>query len=243
MKKVLILEDKPEELAVLSRMVKEVEPDAKVYEVMNEDDAYAIAMKQNIDLFMLDIILHPEKTGDQAGAEFAFNIRKVEKYLFTPILMITSLYDPKMQMYSKVHCYRFIEKPFDYDKVKKTIAEAIRFETKGAEDRNVIFHSDGLIQMVPIKDLIYIECRERRLYVKTIDDYFSVSYISCKRMLEEIDCADFTQCNRSTIVNLNYVNLIDPVNRYIHLKNCKDVLEIGPIMKKTFLEYFYDRMK
>ena len=96
MKEVLILEDKSETRKVLAGLVKEVRSDAVIYEAADEKTAYDIAMKRTIDLFLVDIILHPQQHDDVSGGEFAQNIRKVDKYLFTPILIITSMYDPKM---------------------------------------------------------------------------------------------------------------------------------------------------
>lgn len=91
MKEVLILEDKSETRKVLAGLVKEVRSDAVIYEAADEKTAYDIAMKRTIDLFLVDIILHPQQHDDVSGGEFAQNIRKVDKYLFTPILIITSI--------------------------------------------------------------------------------------------------------------------------------------------------------
>lgn len=215
MKEILILEDKKQTRLALAQMVKEVDPKAEIYAFAGEEEAYAAAMKRSIDLFLLDIILHPEIMGDQSGADFAQNIRTIEKYTFTPIVILTSLYDPKMFMYDSVHCYRFIEKPFDREKVIETIREAMKYQTPGKRDQSIIFHVDGLLQMVPVREIIYIESKEHKLYVTTIDDYFSIPYKSCNAMLKELDCEDFVKCNRSTIVNMSYIKKIDTVNRYI----------------------------
>lgn len=82
MKEVLILEDKSETRKVLAGLVKEVHSDAVIYEAADEKTAYDIAMKRTIDLFLVDIILHPQQHDDVSGGEFAQNIRKVDKYLF-----------------------------------------------------------------------------------------------------------------------------------------------------------------
>lgn len=239
MKEVLILEDKEEARKALVHLVKEVEPSAAVYEAAGEEEAYAIAMKHTIDLFLVDIILHPETMGDQSGAGFAQEIREVEKYLFTPIIIITSLYDPKMCMYSSVHCYRFIEKPFDAEKVKETIREAIRYQTVNKGKKNIFFHTDGLLEMVALDEIMYIESKDHKLYITTKREHFCIPYKSCKAMLEELDSDDFIKCNRGTIVNLSYIKTVDTVNRIIHLRESTDVLEIGPIMKKSFMSRIY----
>ncbi len=238
MKEILILEDKKQTRLALIQMVKEVDSSAMIYAFAEEEKAYAVAMKKTIDLFLLDIILHPEITGDQSGADFAQNIRTIEKYTFTPVVILTSLYDPKMCMYTSVHCYRFIEKPFDREKVIDTIREAMKYQTPGKRDQNIIFHVDGLLQMVPIREIIYIQSKEHKLYITTIDDYFSIPYKSCNAMLKELDCEDFVKCNRGTIVNMSYIKKVDTVNRYIYLRGCKDVLDLGSIMIKSFMHQF-----
>ena len=67
MTKVLILEDKWQSREVLVRMVEEIDAGSALFAVANEDEAYAIAMKRSIDVFLVDIILHPERTGDSRG--------------------------------------------------------------------------------------------------------------------------------------------------------------------------------
>ncbi|MCI8363346.1 MAG: response regulator transcription factor [Eubacterium sp.] len=236
MKEILILEDKKAARDALIQIVKEVDPNAVIYAFAGEEEAYAAVMKRSIDLFLVDIILHPEIMGDQSGAYFAQNIRTIEKYRFTPIVILTSLYDPKMHMYASVHCYRFIEKPFDREKVRQTVWEAMKYHTPDKRDQNIIFHMDGLLQMIPVREIVYIQSREHVLNITTIDDNFTIPNKSCKVMLEELDCEDFTKCNRGTIVNLSYIKKVDSVNRYIYLKGSSDVLQIGSIMKKSFMD-------
>ena len=239
MTEVLIVEDKKETRDLLSHMVHEIDPGASVFAVENEDEAYSIAMKRSIDVFLVDIILHPKKTGDQAGAVFARNIRNVQKYLFTPIIFITSLYDTKLTMFSTVQCYGFVEKPFDIEKTKKIIANAMRYHTTEMGERSYVFHAEGLVGAVLLNDIMYIESQKNNLHMHTTKDDIMIPYKSCKKILEELDSDDFIKCNRGTIVNMRYIERIDSPGRYIYLKGCEDVLEIGTILKKSFMEKFY----
>lgn len=238
MARVLIMEDKKESRDLLVRMVEEIDAGAKVYAVDNEDAAYVVAMKRTIDVFLVDIILHPEKTGDQSGAVFAKNIRNIEKYLFTPIIFITSLYDTKMCMFSEMQCYGFIEKPFDLDKTKKLIAGAMHYHTEDRRDKTYIFHAQGLLGSVLVDDIIYIESQNHKLYIYTIRDEIVLPYKTCRKMLEEIDSEGFEMCNRGTIVNMKYIERIDSANRYVYLRHSEKVLEIGSVLKKSFIEKY-----
>lgn len=67
MKEILILEDKKETRELLVRMVKKTQMDVRVYEMADEKEAYSIALRKNIDLFLIDLILHPEEKGDVSG--------------------------------------------------------------------------------------------------------------------------------------------------------------------------------
>lgn len=243
MKEVLIIEDKEIERKALKQIVSEIDSHARIYEAKDEGEAYVIAMKTTIDVFLVDIILHPEHTGDQAGAEFAQNIRTVEKYRFTPIIIVTSLYDSKMSIFTAVRYYSFIEKPFDFDKVRKTISDAMFYQTENAEDRKYIFHVDGLLHSVKIKDIYYIESRNHRLHVVLEEEQFYIPYKSCKAIMQELDTPDFIRCNRGTIVNVKHIQKVDSVNRFIYFAGMEDRLEIGPVMKKEFLEQFHARIK
>lgn len=236
MKELLIVEDHEIERKNLKKIIGDLDPDAKVYEAKNEEEAYGIALKATIDVFLVDIILHPDKRGDQSGAAFAQDIRTVKKYRFTPIIIVTSLYDSRMSIFTAVRYYSFIEKPFELEKVRRTISAALCYQTENEDDRKYIFHVDGLLQSVYIKDIYYIQNRDHRLVVVLKDERFYIPYKSCRRIEQEIDSLDFIRCSRGTIVNVKHISRVDYVNRYIYFDKIKDCLEIGPGVKKEFLQ-------
>ncbi len=64
MKSVLIIEDNPTSMEMLARIVNEVDPEIAVYRAVNQNEAYAAAMKVTMDLFLVDIILDTKNPGD-----------------------------------------------------------------------------------------------------------------------------------------------------------------------------------
>lgn len=56
------------------------------------------------------------------------NIRKIDRYSFIPVIFVTSLEDAKFHTYEKLHCYSFIEKPFDEIKLKNLMKECLTFK-------------------------------------------------------------------------------------------------------------------
>lgn len=244
MKEVLIVEEKKEAREKLVRLVKEVRPDAVVYATPREGEAYAVALRRTIDLFIVDLVLHSDRPGgDHSGADFVHSIRFIEKYSFCPVIVVSSLKDYKMRMFSSLHCYQFIEKPYDSDKLKAVIKSAIRYKTKDNKKRYVYFHSEGVIEAVMLRDIVYIENRNRKMMVHTVDDSFEIPYKTCNSIIHELDSDNFIMCNRGTIINVEYIKSIDKVNRYVTLKDKSETLEIGPVIKKQFLEELRKRGK
>lgn len=239
MKKVLILEDEQKTRKVLTDIVKHIDAKAEVFAAGTVEEAYAMAMSNTIDVFVLDIILKPgSKYRDSSGAEFAQNMRMVSRYHFTPIIFLTSLFDSKLKMYSSIHCYKFIEKPCDYDMVEDVIRDAMLYHTRNGKDRQYFYRDKGILEAVMIRDIIYAKSVNRDIYVTTTKEKCKIPYKTLKILRKELDDEDFLQCSKNTIVNKMYIKAIDPTNRYISLHNCDDVLEIGPILKKEFMKKF-----
>ena len=91
MRTVLIIEDNAASMEMLAKIVNEVDPEIVVHRAVNQNEAYAHAMRLSIDLFLIDIILEPKNPGDVSGMRFANRIRLVEKYRFVPMIFITAL--------------------------------------------------------------------------------------------------------------------------------------------------------
>ena len=235
MKTILILEDNTREMERLVKIVTKMELEITVKCACNLEQAYHMAMENTIDVFLLDIILEPRVSGDASGVKFADNIRGVERYRFTPIIFTTSLEDPNLYAYSDIHCYSYIEKPYDADRVSAVIAEALRMPLESQKAGNVYYKKRGFLHKLSKDQIIYIENNRSGRVVHTTSDERYMAYKPCKKILAELGADKFIQCNRFVIVNRDFIDTIDPVNRYITLKGCKEVLEIGVIYKKSFL--------
>lgn len=237
MKKILILDDNPAALKHLAGIIKEMELRNEVYSFMKLKDAYQCAMERIIDLFLVDIILDTSHPGDVSGLKFVENIRRVEAYRFTPIIFITSLEDPKLYAYEKLHCYHFIEKPFEEERVKLSVEQCLRFPGSGMENKTLFFRKEGIVLAVEREDITYAESCEHIMNIYTRQgDILKIPYITLKKFLEEVDHPDFIQCSRNTIINRKYIQNVDIPNRIIHLKESRGMVEIGVMFKNHVRE-------
>lgn len=240
MRKVLVVEDNPASVAVMKNILYNINKEIKVYAVDNVSSAYQCAMEQTIDLFIVDIILDNNVQGDVSGIIFADRLRNVKRYEFAPLIFITSLEDPKLHAYRKLHCYDYLEKPFDLDEAEHVIAKALEFPKVSEEREFIYFRKDGILYSRKLEDIIYIESMQRKVTIYSTNDELVIPYKTCKDMLRELDSELFLQCNRSTIVNQRYIEYVDGGNRLIQLRGISEKIELGVVMKKKFLKALED---
>lgn len=233
-KNILVIEDNKYYMDLVCDVLEQI-PDVIVHKATNSAEAYKFAMEISIDIFIVDIILNSKVLGDVSGIQFIERIRTISKYKFTPIIITTSLEDPKLHSYSYLHCYRYFEKSYDSNELLETVLEVLHYETPKDSSKMIYYKREGLLFSINTEDIIYIENCNRFLMYHCVDGVHKAPYKPCKKILDDMDLNDFIQCNRHTIVNRRYILFIDAVNRYITLINGYGNLEIGPRMKKEVM--------
>ena len=233
---ILIVEDNKACMNALAEIVKECDSASVIYCADNSSDAYKYAMEERIDLLLVDIMLDNNVQNDISGIIFADRIRQLDRYRFVPLVFLTSLEDYKMSAFKNLHCYEYIEKPFDFEKVKDVVENALKYPVKDERNNRYIYHrQDGILYSIDTEKIIYMESVKRNLVVYLTDEKIEMAYKTCKSMLRELNTENFLQCSRTVIVNRKYISCVDEANRYINMKNGK-VLEIGRVCKKKFLQ-------
>lgn len=236
MNTILVLEDNDNNREMLVKILLDMDIKMDVKETSNPKDAMTLAMNNNIDLFLIDIILDSSRTGDVSGLKFAENIRMVQKYKYTPIVFVTALEDPILYAYRDIHCYHYIEKPYDSVSVTKVVLEALEVPKKKEEPHDVFFRREGILYKKNITDIVYIENSRSGQVIHCTNGDLKMPYKPNKQLMNELHSSKFLRCNRYNIINTDYIEEVDTVNRYIKMKNVDGLLEIGIAFKKRFLE-------
>lgn len=240
-KTVLIIEDDANQLKILKQLVLSVSKDVEIYTADNETIAYKMLMEKTIDVFLVDIILDTKNPGDTAGVRIVEHIREIEKYMFTPVIFITSLQDPFMYCYTDLNCIGFIEKPFNPDSVVKILERALNFSTNRDKEVYLSFRKEGILYPVELNKIVYMESIHHMMNIHLSDgSVLEIPYKTCKQILEEADGDYLIQCNRNTLVNRKFVEKLDLVNRFIMFKDGLGTVEIGLTFKKRVVGEFWE---
>lgn len=236
---VLIVEDNLIQMEMLKKLVLEVNPTVVIYTASDLPTAYQILIEKTIDVIMADIILDTTKPGDTSGIKLVEKIRAIPRYMFTPVLFITSLEDATNYAYTDLNCLGYVEKPFSPERVTSLVKKALYFSTAKNEDVTLCFRKDGILYPIKVKDIVYIENLNHVVTVHTLKNgTLTVPYKPCKDLLDDVDTDCLLQCSRNTIVNKDFVENVDVANRYITLRGVKDKVEIGITFKKKVLAEF-----
>ncbi len=238
-KSVLIVEDSKPQLEMLRQLVLEVDPAAEVYMAEDIRTAYTILIENTIDTFLVDIILDTTRPGDTSGIRLVEKIRTIPKYMFVPVLFITSLEDTSHYAYTDLNCLGYLEKPFLPEGVKEILEKALHFSTERDRDATCCFRKDGILYPVKVRDILYMESSGHAIciHIKKKGS-LTIPYRTCKQILKEADSDRLIQCSRSTIVNKDYIQNIDIPNKYITLEDVTDKISIGHTYKKKILAEF-----
>lgn len=152
-KRVLIVENNVEQLHRLKELVKAIDKDVWVCAVTNADAATDILSNQVIDVFLCNVTLDSGNAEDVSGMDLVGEIRKIEKYLFTPVIFITERMDFEEEAYRDLHCYGYIGKPFNTEEITQTVKKALKYTTQRDVKEYVYFQKDGLVYPVKCKDI------------------------------------------------------------------------------------------
>lgn len=235
-KQILIIEDNKHSMEKACRLIKQI-GGVFIHKAKNSEQAYRYALEYHIDLFIVDIVLNTRVQGDVSGTKFVENIRKIEKYAFTPILFTTALEDAHFHAYAQLHCYRYFEKPYNNEEFVEVVKEALCFKTVKEESRFYYYKNDGVHYTIKVDDIVYFQNDKYNVFIHCANgSIIETPYKSNRIILLELQSDRFLKCNKNTIVNLEFVANVDPINRYIQLTDGYGMLELGARLKHGFLE-------
>ena len=218
---VLILEDKENSRKALEKIVLSCAGVQKVFCCEKREEAFLAAVDHHIDLFLIDIVLEPDKPNDNSGIIFAENIRKYSEYRMTPIIFITVLMGLERELLKKIHCYDYIEKPIGDGKlVKEHIEEVLEAISEGRKNNSpeyIPLHYDGIGYMIPLDKVIYFENKRGTLYIHMTDDEIAIPNLSAKKFRNMIQSSKFLIPIYGTFVNMDYIDSGDFRNREVYM--------------------------
>ncbi|MBP2002260.1 two-component system LytT family response regulator [Paenibacillus shirakamiensis] len=234
---ILIVEDDPYITKLLLSCIDEIDGSIRVITATKSGEAWSIACKDQIDLFILDIQL-----SDYKGTTLAHQLRIMAPYSYTPILFATALAGNELTAFREIKCYGFLIKPFTKDEVISVLTDTIRYSqhltyeqkhTLRIEQKSHIFEYE-------LQQIVYIESfgKNLELHLRNSKDQTSserISGLSLKKMLELLGSSSFVQCHKSYIINTSYITRIDKTHGIVELTDTLHPIPMGQKYKDNLV--------
>lgn len=244
MKQILILEDNELTRNKLIRLIESMNLNINVFAFSNEEEALGCALTHHIDLFLVDIILRPQIKNDFSGIHFTEKIKECPSSACAEVVFITSLAGLEADLLHRVHCYDYIEKPIDEQKVMQIVEEVlIRGEKSSKLPERIYFRNDGIIYPVDVADIRYVVYQNRTLHVYDGDECIEVPNFPLKHFLEQVQDEVFLIPIKGTAVNIAYIEAVDYVNQFVKLKGITKQISMGSVLKRTFRKEYEEYVK
>ncbi len=212
-------------------------------------EALELIKKLRPDIVFLDIQM-PQMSGIDVA-------RKLLHEDYKPIIIFVTAYDQFAIEAFEVNAIDYLLKPiseerlekrleniifnedkekFDYNKLHKLI-QNIKTNTHTTPKRLSLYHNNKLIP-IEIKDIIYVTIEDKNTIIVSNKGKFETNY-TLNDLMEKLDSSNFFRSHKSYIVNLNYIESIEPwfnSTYNINLKNNKEVIPVSRYYSKNFKE-------
>ena len=231
-------------------VIQEVLFEYHVKYVDNYVAAYKIIVENNIDVMVCGPSAEQYPQNMAEAYRFIESARKLKRYQYTPIILITDVEDPSHYCRHNLKCREVIDPMTVANRLEHSLEAAVwelehrRSAGKVAIHRDKLeghmlyFQNENVLYPVKCRHISHIQAVNREMEVCLYNGkkYFT-RYITLQKLLDAADVWYFLQCSRSGIINANYVRNIDYTNRVITMRNL-DQLSIGTTFIKSVHAHF-----
>lgn len=239
---ILLAEDSKIQRENFISMISQLNTNINVYEADNKADALDIARSNAIDFFFVDINLV-----ESSGLDLGLEIRRIPKYTLSWIIFISSYSNYMFEAFKQIHCYDYIIKPYDAEKVKEITQLLINNYYKknrintNIERRFAIFNQDGISFKIYIDEIVFLEVSIRTCTIHTSVGKYKLSRLPLKEALKTIDDPYIIKSHKSYAVNTKYIRSIEKYSLTswnIYFDNYKETAFMGSKYKDKILNLF-----
>jgi DNA-binding LytR/AlgR family response regulator len=188
------------------------------------------------DLIFLDIAFAENEIN---GVEVGKLIRESHQNYTTSIVYISWEKNYALQLF-EIQPLNFLIKPVEYEKIEETIR--MYMKTAGLLSGVFTYKKGQDTFKVRIKDIVYLESRDRKLILHLADDRTEEFYGSIKEAYtEQLKRFDFLFTHNSYVVNYDYITALK-FNQVL-LANDETPLPISKHRRNEVREIYYEIMK
>lgn len=236
--KVCIIEDEPE----IRRLLRLIVEKQDGFQVVSENGDFASAVsdfaKYRPDVAFVDIDLNGE-----SGLECAKILTELNPKLK---VIFATAHSEYMANAFEIYAFDYLVKPFDVERVKKTLSRIKGDSMKEVEIEDIVAepekYSDKLmikgkdqVAFVDKSEIVFIERSENATNIVTKDESYKTS-VSLSGIEEKLNPAEFMRCHKSYIINISRISKIEPYGRWTYIVKFKGIEESALMTAQNYEE-------
>ena len=191
---------------------------------------------RDVDLLILNTVYRGMPLEDVPGIRLVEKLRKVEKYVSLPVVFIYFKQEMMEYAYKELNCLGFLPQLFDDEEFRRVVKRGLHHTTRHDEEEYIYLRKQSTVYPVMVKDIVYVEIEDRLLHLYLQDgSVLEIPHVALTDFAEEVNCRCVVQCNRSMLVNANYVEKENLSKNILKLKSSDMELKIGPKYKRAVL--------
>ena len=226
---ILLLEDNCTELQILYNILKKHWPQFQYTCCQNYNDAQKSILSVQYDIFILDIQLSSASDAFN-GITFARYIRSLPAYRTTPVLFSTGTSDTIQKCVNEVHCYHYLEKPYNEAVLVHAMKELLATLSNTTDNNYLTIKLlNDVTTHVCLSNILLIKANGHYLTFTYPDGGFTSNSYSLSSIAKILP-SYFTRCHRKYIINTNFITSYDKTNLYLHIHN--HIIPVGRTFKK-----------
>lgn len=234
---ILIVEDDIHQLDALFTVVKEYYNNRfNIFKADSYESAVDVINEYNIDIFILDVDLSITSK-DNNGIQLGIYIRSIPKYLYTPIVFITSVTEKISEALSRLHCYDYISKPYNVSDVINSIDSIIKSPL--IKEVTLNFKTlQGIGIKLKATEIFFFESNTRYINIHSTHGIFQTTNYTLDE-LSSYFINSFIRCHRKYIININYTTHYDKTNQKLECNDKK--ISVGRAYKYNFEKRYLNK--
>ena len=225
-KNILIIEDEAAALRYLIKIVEDCSPlEYHVFGYTNLREAFECMKHRKFSLFIADIMLN-QNEHNREGYQFIEKIRASEEYRYIPVIFVTGLEEPRALAYKDLHCFGYIQKPYDRDEINQMVRKCLAYKKVEGKAR---FHlkKDGIHIFLDPDQIVYVRITGKNLSVKVHGKPLcQYGYLTMKEIMEQLKTEPMVPCGKGLLVNGRYMDHLNQIERKLYLKDDSEPLKL-----------------
>lgn len=202
---VVLISDRDQALHI-KKIIHATDENTEVFITDKPEIAYRVIQRKTVLLMIADMELGKESGKGNPVEEFTIQLRKCERFLFLPVILLHSTDEYRERAYCEWNCVGYYNKPVSGMDFKQKVGHILAAVLPDENENSFIIRRHNVRYLVKVKELMYVRYFDRALHLYlNNEDVLKLEQRPVQTILDLASVPYIVQCSRGVLVNTMYV--------------------------------------